>query len=181
MNKKQFHEKLEIIPDLIKELNGLSLEEKTFPIRRSKTRVIMNQIMEVYLAIQADSPLKSDPIFQRYLNETADLLYGRITADIHLYISSIEKIVALTLEPGEWEKVCWQRSAIEALKELYPNTVFEQYFDEIDTSDDLDERLEFLSKREGPVSKEEIPNGIPSYHWWWWGEGPEESDYDIAG
>ena len=181
MNKKQFYEKLESIINSIKELNELSLEDKTISIRKHNMRAVMNEIMEVYLAIQVDSSLKSDSEFERYLNESAKLFYGTITADIHMYIRSIESLLNLISEPGEWEKICWRRSALEALKELYQNTVFEKYLDQIDTDEDFNERLEFLSEREGPVSEEEIPNGIPSSHWWWWGEEPEESDYEIAG
>jgi len=48
-------------------------------------------------------------------------------SDMARYISLLEKILILTLQPGEWEKVCWRRSAIEAIKELYPNTVLAAY------------------------------------------------------
>ncbi|MGF1485879.1 MAG: hypothetical protein ACFBSE_02075 [Prochloraceae cyanobacterium] len=181
MNKKQFNDKLGTIIYWLKELKAFRLEEDTFSLRENKMRGIMNEIMEVYLAIQADSSLKSDPDFQRFLNDSSILLCRTMISDMPRYISSVERILTFTLEPGEWVKVCWRRSAIEAIKELYPNTVFEQYFSEIDTEDDLDLILESRGKKEGPVSEEEIPNGIPSSHWWWWGEEPEESDYEIAG
>ena len=95
-----------------------------------------------------------------------------------MYVNSIERIAGSILEPGEWEKLFWRRSAIEALKELYQDTVFEQYFYQIEIDEDTEERLEFLSQREGPVSEDDIPKGIPSSHWWWWGEPAEESDDD---
>lgn len=177
MDQKEFHEKLAIIISSIKELNTLNLEEKTFSIRESKMRGVMNKILEIYLAIKVDSDLKSDPVFQHYLDESANLFYGTITADIHMYVNSIERIAGSILEPGEWEKLFWLISAFEAFKELYQGTVFEQYLvDRVEIDEDTEERMELLSQREGPVSKDDIPKGIPSSHWWWWGEPPEESD-----
>ncbi|MGF1490240.1 MAG: hypothetical protein ACFBSE_24380 [Prochloraceae cyanobacterium] len=177
---KNFYGKLPTIIDLLKDLKDLERGTETLYLRQDKINYFMDLTMELYLSVQLDPSLKSESQFQEYINESANLLCG-VIGDLLLYISSIEKIVTLIMEVGEWRKVCWRRSAIESLKELYQNTVFEQYFSEIDTEDDLDLILESKGKKEGPVSEEEIPDGIPSSHWWWWGEEPEESDYEIAG
>lgn len=172
MNQEQLDKKLTSLINSLKELNVLEMGTDMINIRRTKIREFMDENMDLYLATLAHPSLKSEEQFHKYINETANLLCG-VIGDLLLYISSIEKIVTLIMEVGEWRKVCWRRSAVEAVKELYKNTVFEQYFSEIDTEDDLDLILESKGKKEGPVSEEEIPDGIPSSHWWWWGEEPE--------
>ena len=172
ITKEELHNKTASIINLLKELDRLDRGVEMINTRKIKTRQIMDRIFKLYLSVQLDPSLKSESQFQEYLNESANLLCGVIW-DLLSYISSIESIVKMIMEVGEWRKVCWRRSAIESLKELYKNTVFEQYFSEIDTEDDLDLILESKGKKEGPVSEEEIPDGIPSSHWWWWGEEPE--------
>jgi len=71
MDKKQFNDKLATIIYWLKELKAFRLEEDTFSLRENKMMGIMNEIMEVYLAIKADSSLKSDPNFQRFLNDSS--------------------------------------------------------------------------------------------------------------
>ena len=172
ITKEELHNKTASILNLLKELDRLDRGVEMINTRKIKTRQIMDRIFKFYLSVQLDPSLKSESQFQEYLNESANLLCGVIW-DLLSYISSIESIVKMIMEVGEWRKVCWRRSAIESLKELYKNTIFEQYFNEIDTEDDLDLILESKGKKEGPVSEEEIPDGVPLSHWWWWGEEPE--------
>ena len=173
ITKKELNKKLADLLDSLKDLKDLERGTETLYLRQDKINYFMDLTMELYLSVQLDPSLKSESQFQEYLNESANLLCGITIWDLLSYISSIESIVKMIMEVGEWRKVCWRRSAIESLKELYKNTVFEQYFDEIDTEDDLDLILESKGKKEGPLSEEEIPDGIPSSHWWWWGEEAE--------
>ena len=169
MNKKKINEKLATLLNLLKELKEMERGSGMLNIRQNKIRQFMNKTMELYLSVQVAPSLKSETQFKQYLSESANLLNGLI-GDLLVYISSIESIVTSIMEEGEWYKVCWRRSALESLKEMYQNTVFEQYFYEINTEDDLDDILERKAKKEGGLAEEEIPTGIPSSHWWWWSE-----------
>ena len=57
------------------------------------------------------------------------------------------------------------RSSIEAIKELYLDSYFEKYLDDIE---ELDEEIKAKGRTEGFLSAAEIPDKLPSSHWWWW-------------
>ena len=130
------------------------------------TRFFMNHTIDLYIALKANTFIERDPKFQDYIQRSARKLSG-ITFNINYFILQIDHTLSSTFYDDEWIGVCWQRSAVEAIKEMYQNTIFEVYFEDLDT-EDVDEGMESRGQREGYLSTEEIPLGIPTSHWWWW-------------
>ncbi len=134
--------------------------------RRSKIRNFMTGTLDLYLARKENPSLGETPEFRRYLDESAAQLTW-LGLDITHFISKTEKILEDTFYADEWITVCRNRSAIEALKELYQDTNFGEHFDSLDT-EDLDDQIQNVGSREGYLSENKIPAGIPHSHWWWW-------------
>jgi hypothetical protein len=139
--------------------------------RRTEVRAFMDGLLNLYLALKADLSIEVEPQFQNYLRESADLLTW-ITFDIGIFISEINQALRELFYSDEWFGICRNRSAVEALRELYQNTNLGEHLSvepnlsDLDTRD-LDGEIR-LKGEEGFLSQEQIPAGIPSSHWWWW-------------
>ena len=162
-------EHLKIICSLIKEAKEAKKEQtmtENWMRRQQSIERLMDKVLELYLAIKNNSSLilNSQPEFKSYLKESGYNLRG-LSSELYRYISATEDIFNLIFDGGEWEKACWRRSAIEAVKEMYKGTSFEEFYDELDT-EDLDDIMENRCSKEG-VEKDRIPKGIPTSHWWW--------------
>ena len=177
MSKEQFYKCLERI---------LIWLEKTKTIRRTKsvderweemkklTNLFMDGYFELYLLIRNNPDLKLDDKYQEFIEQNQYYL-SHLTSELDDYVSRIEDRLRTTFYDNEWEAIiCRGRSAIEALKELYCGTSFEEFYEGdnpdaliLDT-EDLDDDLESFSHKEGYLKEEDIPREIPTSHWWWW-------------
>ena len=84
------------------------------------------------------------------------------------FITTLGQLDSALYYAEQWENsICWRRSAIEAVKEMYKNTVLKEFYYELDT-EDLDDSIEMRAYKEGYLKEDQIPKGIPATHWWWW-------------
>jgi hypothetical protein len=126
----------------------------------------MRKYLDLYLALKQEPMLFKNIKYQDYLNESSILLIG-ITFDIHRFIREIGYTLESTFYDDEWLGICRRRSGIEALEEMYANTCFAEYLPKF-KDEDLDYMIQGKGRYEGYLSDEEIPIGIPQFHWWWW-------------
>jgi hypothetical protein len=98
---------------------------------------------------------QSAPILQEYRHR------------IEEYIRRTESIFAIGFQADEWVQVSMHRSAVEFLTEFSQGTGFEIGANTLDTLT-LDNLIMEVGEREGYLSEEKIPAGIPPSHWWWW-------------
>jgi hypothetical protein len=171
MEKQALHQELERLLKFLKKVHPVY--SKDIPeIEKSHPRKAISSFMEgtydLYLALKHDSSIKSDVEFQTYIKQSAGLMTW-LTMDINTFIYEIEETLGSVFYDNEWEGVCWRRSAVEALKKMYRNTVLEEHFHDLDT-EDLDLYIKGKGEMEGGVEK--IPDGIPPSHWWWWYPDP---------
>jgi len=145
-------------------------DRETVTERVDLTESFMSQLFDLGLALGRDPQDRSSPEFERFLQESAALL-PRAVGDLCLYVVRTENLFYGTWEYDEWKQVCRRRSTLEFLWELYRETEFSEWFEQIEL-EDLDNLLEERGKREGYLPVEDIPEGVPRAHWWWW--HPEE-------
>jgi hypothetical protein len=163
---KQFQKELETLLEQLKKINpNYGDDISQISIRRHRVEEFMKETFDLYISVKNDSSIQAEPKFQSYISESANLL-SELSWWLSDFITDAEKIICRSpFYGGEWEGVCWRRSAVEALKEMYYGTVLEEHFDEEDT-EDLDLTMRSKCEMEGDVEK--IPDGIPPSHWWWW-------------
>lgn len=171
MNKQVLYQDLERLLTVLRMLHPCSANYRNIE-RRTGVRAFMDGLLNLYLALKADPSIETEPQFQNYLRESADLL-TRITFGIGIFISEINQALREPFYSDEWFGICRNRSAVEALRELYQNTNLGEHLSvEPDLSDldtrDLDGEIRLKGEKEGFPSQEQIPAGIPSSHWWWW-------------
>ena len=132
----------------------------------------MNEILRLYLFIENQPSYKKDIKYQNFI-KNSEYILRRLIYQIVKYILQIESEFDSDFYYAEqWKnRVCWKRSAVEALKEMYKGTFLEQFYYELDT-EDLDDSIEMRAHKEGGLKEDQIPKGIPTSHWWWW--SPEE-------
>ena len=170
MDRELLYQTFKVSLDILDEVwnNSQKIDIKT------KVRQFMNGTMEIYLALKADPSIREDPEFQHYISESAGKLTW-FTNYIGLFMLYIEHDLHSTFYDDEWVQLCWERSSIDALKEMYRNTCLEEHFPAIDT-EDLDDHMSSVGNQEGYLEAKDIPAGIPHSHWWWWyPEKPETS------
>lgn len=162
MDRQLLYEKLDRLLDTLKVVREQYKTIDTW----AKTRQFMDGIIDVYLALKADPSIAEDPKFQDYIQQSAINL-TRFTNYINNFMVEMEQTLNSTFYNDEWVGICWQRSAIEAIKEMYQNTPLEEHFSDLDT-EDLDESIQAKGENEGYIPEEQIPTAIPPSHWWWW-------------
>ena len=181
MDKKQFYEHLKFILHFIKKAEKITRTKLTVDIG-SEPDILTNEFMrryfELYLLLRNNPNLKLDTKYKDFIAESQYFLKGLIT-ELNHYIGEIEDRLRTTFYDNEWEAIiCKRRSAVEAVKELYRGTSFEEIYEgddpealEFDT-EDLDDSLEIQGGKRGGLKEEDIPREIPASHWWWW--SPDE-------
>ena len=175
MNQTQLEEKLQSIINLLEKVKRI-YDRGQITNTNSKRKTIANEymskILRLYLAGQSDSSLLNNSEYQEYIQQSSIIL-KRLIYELNNYIDDIEgELRGSFYYPEQWENsICWRRSAIEALKEMYKNTLLEEFYYELDT-EDLDDSIEMKAHKEGGLKEDQIPKGIPTSHWWWW--SPEE-------
>ena len=177
MDKEQFCNHLELILNLLKETKSI---RKTKPItetsseRKQVTNQFMSRYLELYLSIKNNLSLKSDEKYQNFIEQSKYFL-SHLTSELNRYVVELEKRTNSIYYDNEWETiVCPSRSAIEAVKEIYQDTSFKEFYEGenpealiLDT-EDLDDSIEMKAHKEGYLKEDQIPKGIPTSHWWWW-------------
>jgi len=154
---------------IIEILTALEKDDKNIEYQ-SKFQEFMSVIMELYTEIKTEPAIESDVEFQRYLRESAAKLVFR-SRDIELFLVDLEKMLSFTFYDDEWLVVCYKRSSIEVLKEIYKNTCFEEYFHyyEVEYLEELDQIIKWKGEIECYIpTQEQIPIAIPPSHWWWY-------------
>ncbi|MBD2500374.1 hypothetical protein [Anabaena azotica] len=162
MDRKILYEKLDGLLNILKVVK----EEYETIDTWANTRQFMDRLIDIYLALKTEPSIAQDAKFQDYLHESATELIW-FTNYINNFMVEMEQTLNSTFYNDEWVGICWQRSAIEAIKEIYQNTCLEEYFTELDT-EDLDECIAAKGEKEGYLTEQQIPSAIPSSHWWWW-------------
>jgi hypothetical protein len=173
MNKIVFLSKIENLIELLKSLEN----NKQNVIFKDKFRQFMLETLELYLALKTDYSLNSDVNFQNYLNESAIKLISR-ARDLDFFIADIEQALSFPFYGDEWINICYKRSSIEALKEIYKNTSFNEHFDyfEKEYLEELDDTIRWKGEKERYIPHQaQIPVGIPPSHWWWYPDPPPET------
>ena len=132
----------------------------------AETRQLMDDTVDIYIALKTNPSIEEDTKFQDYIRKSAIELTS-CTDYIYDFIVDMEQTLDSTFYSNEWDGICWQRSAVEAIKEMYQNTCLEEHFDDLDT-EEVDDFIKEKGKHEGYIPESEIPIGIPSSHWWWW-------------
>lgn len=166
MEQKKISDTIEqLLDNLAKVYKGY----KTIDIR-AVTENFMNGILDIYLAWKTNSSIEKDPKFQAFIHNSSSQV-SQLTNDINQFISDMEYTLSLTFYSDEWDRICWKRSSIEALKEIYQNTLFEEYLILLDT-EDVDGYIEGRKDIKGYIPFEDIPKGIPPSHWWWYPDTP---------
>ena len=181
MSLEKFYEHLEIILRFTKETKAIRKAKpltETGSERKRLTDQFMTRYFRLYLLIRNNPDLKLDPKYKDFIIESQHLLRS-LTSELNRYIGGIENRLRTIFEYNEWEGIiCPCRSAVEAVKEMYRGTAFEERYEEsnpyaldLDT-EDLDDSIEMKAHKEGYLKEDQIPKGIPTSHWWWW--SPEE-------
>ena len=181
MEKKQFYECLEIILRFLKkteEITRTKLPTETGAERERLTSQFMSRYFELYLVLRNNPNLKLDSKYKDFIEQSQYLLKG-LTFELNRYVSKLEYRTGSIYYDNEWEAiVCTRRSAIEAVKEMYRGTAFEEFYEgdnpealDLNT-EDLDELIEMRGEKEGYLKENQIPREIPASHWWWW--SPDE-------
>ncbi|MEH1797042.1 MULTISPECIES: hypothetical protein [unclassified Nostoc] len=137
---------------------------------KSKFKEFMSRIMELYTDIKTEPGIESDVEFQCYLSESAAKLVF-ISREIEIFIADLERMLLFTFYDDEWLVVCYKRSCIEVLKEIYKNTCFEESFHyyEVEYLEELDQIIKSKNEIECYIpTQDQIPVGIPPSHWWWY-------------
>ena len=162
MNQETLYQTIDRIFRLLKALRE---QDKTIDTW-AETRQLMDDTVDIYIALKTNPSIEEDTKFQDYIRESAIELTSR-TDDIYGFIIKMEQDLCYPFYSNEWDGICWRRSAVEAIKEMYQNTCLEEYFDDLDT-EEVDDFIKEKGKHEGYIPESEIPIGIPSSHWWWW-------------
>ena len=135
--------------------------------------LVMKAVFELGLARQVNpSAFQSDQVRQRLSAQGA-----RFFSFLHLvdyYVSRLERQFWGVWE-GRWIDVCFARSGLEFLLDLYQETAFSETddtengatFDKTEF-EDLDAGIQQLQSEYGGVPAQQIPAGIPVSHWWWY-------------
>ena len=177
MNKDQFYQHLELISRFLNEAKRIRKSKSLTEIGSETEQLIdhsMSKYLRLYLLIRNDPKLKLDSKYKDFIAESQYLLKG-LTFELNRYVSEIEDRLRTTFYDNEWEGIiCRSRSAVEAVKEMYRGTAFEEFYEgdnpealDLNT-EDLDDDLESFSHKEGYLKEEDIPREIPASHWWWW-------------
>lgn len=75
-------------------------------------------------------------------------------------------ILAEDANDYEWPRLCMSRSVIQFLIDDYTGTPVPELIDRDDLAE-LDEEMERVGGRQGPLDDDQIPKGMPASHWWW--------------
>ena len=162
MNQETLYQKIE---RLFCTLKALREQYKTIDTW-AETRQFMDDIVDIYIALKTNPSIEEDTKFQDYIRESAIELTS-CTDYIYDFIFKMEQDLCYTFYSNEWIGICWRRSAVEAIKEMYQNTCFEEHFTDLDT-EEIDDHIKAKGEYEGYIPQAQIPIGIPSSHWWWW-------------
>lgn len=181
MNKEQFYKDLELISGLLEKTKTIkktkTVDERWEEIKRLTAR-FMSKYLALYLLLKSNPDLKLDPKYKDFIAKSQHFLRS-LVFELDDYVTYIENRLSSMFYSDEWETVvCPCRSAVEAVKEMYQGTAFEEFYkgdnpDALDlNTEDLDDSIEMRAHKEGYLKEDQIPKGIPTSHWWWW--SPEE-------
>ena len=181
MSQEQFYDHLEIILHLVKkteEITRIKTVEESWEEAKRLTDRFMSEYFKLYLMLKDNSNLKLDEKYKNFVEQSQFFLKG-LTSELDRYVIGLENRLRSTFYSDEWETViCPGRSAVEAVKEIYRGTSFEEFYEGensealiLDT-EDLDLSIEMRAHKEGYLKEDQIPKEIPTSHWWWW--SPEE-------
>lgn len=182
MSKEEFSNHLDSILRLLEKGKGLRLHDKFTEKKIERSQLsdfLMNKIVELYLLGKIYPDYKEDPKYQDFIRNSGSTL-RILTSEIVDYIIKIENELRESFYSVEqWKNhICWRRSAVEALKEMYKDTPLKELYYELDT-EDLDDSIEMRAHKEGGLEEEQIPKGIPTSHWWWWSPQLPPNDRNI--
>ena len=177
MDKEQFYTHLELILHDLERTKAMA-KANSATETGSKIKLLTEQFMKeyfnIYLLLRNDPDLKLDSRYKDFIEQSQHLLRS-LTYKLNNYIRELEDRTGSIFYGNEWkEVVCKGRSAVEAIKEMYRNTAFEEIYEgsdpetlEFDT-EELDELIEMRGEKEGYLKENQIPREIPASHWWWW-------------
>ena len=181
MHKEQFDKLLKRILDLLEKTIAV-LKFKSLKESRSERKIrminFMSEYLQLYLLLRNEPNLKLTSEYKDFIEQSQYLLKG-LVFELDDYVSEIEDRLRTTFYDNEWaDIICLRRSAVEAVKEMYRGTAFEEFYEGenpealiLDT-EDLDDSLEIQGGKRGGLKEEDIPREIPASHWWWW--SPDE-------
>ena len=177
MNQDRFYNCLKRILSLLEKtkviLKAKPLNE-TRSERKHGVKSFMIEYLQLYLLLRNNPDLKLDSKYKDFIEQSQYLLKG-LVFELNDYVNETEDRLRTTFYDNEWaDIICLRRSAVEAVKEMYRGTAFEEFYEgddpealEFDT-EDLDDDLESFSHKEGYLKENQIPREIPASHWWWW-------------
>ena len=185
MNKEQFYEHLELILRFLQETEQIRESQpvtETGSQRKQLADQFMSRYYYLYRLLRNNPNLRLDLKYKDFIAESQYLLKG-LTFELNRYVNKLEDRLRTAFYDNEWAGIiCPGRSAVEAVKEMYRGTAFEEFYegdnpDALDlNTEDLDDDLESFSHKEGYLKENQIPREIPASHWWWWSPN-EPPDY----
>ena len=112
------------------------------PEGTSPNPLIADFLLDVYqigLAIGGDPALTTSPELRSFLDDTVPDLETVFTW-LYFYPGTLALEFQGPWEDDEWKQLCRRRSALQFFLDLYRDTTFGPFIDEVKT-DDLDEKL----------------------------------------
>lgn len=133
---------------------------------KAGTEAFLNFALDLVLLFDHDPQFKQDPDFVSFVSESISLLEYLALDD---YIIKLEHmLLVLPLETDEWIEICYRRSRLEAICNLYSEEIYQSVNEHLPGwISELDDRISLVKGTEGYLKEDEIPQGIPKSHWWW--------------
>jgi hypothetical protein len=104
--------------------------------------------------------------WRRFRDETAPRVVAN-AGGLSRYAHGTDARLHETFQVGdEWLIISRRRSALAFLTALYEGTELDEWRSDLEPAD-IDELLRHRCKTDGYVAPDDVPEGIPSSHWWW--------------
>jgi hypothetical protein len=172
MEKKSIYQKMDNSLEILQRIPLYPQKTTNYSERKKLFKSFLFNTLDTYLFLKREPLLKSESIFKQYLEQTSISLSGNIYFLLTPVFRDLNNILNTGFQSNEWTRICQNRSAIEALREMYQGTLLKEYLEEDDEITiglrDLDERIRQRGQVDAYMPAEQIPNGIPKSHWWWW-------------
>jgi hypothetical protein len=153
------------LESLLRALRAEALDLAAAPPGRGDAHSFMMTLIDLGLLLE---PGQSQPAEVRaFLDETAsqlDRALGSITRFVMDTVSRGE--TGWSDDPTQWEDMCNRRSAIAYFVELYSTTALARALPGIDGG--YLDNLMRAHANEGYLTADQIPEHMPTRHWWWW-------------
>lgn len=124
-----------------------------------------DDIYHLGLALGIEPRLGVDPELARFIEDTVPVLREH-HVDLMFFPGEVVRRFQGIWEYNEWERLCAARSGLQFFVDLFGKTALAENLSDFDTGyvDDLIREM----GREGHLTDDEIPHGVPRSHWWWW-------------